>query len=150
MTVLVDTGVLYADHDIDATRHETASDVLDSVYDGEFGQPYVSDYIYDEAVTLTLKRGSFETAKRLGNRMRGADSYPKTYDLLRVSDARFADAIEVFEQYDDQRLSFTDATTVALAQHHGIDHILSFDDDFDGLVSRIDPLEVTDREPDSL
>jgi predicted nucleic acid-binding protein len=148
MTVLIDTGVLYADHDTDATRHDTASDVLDSVYDDGFGQPYISDYIYDEAVTLTLKRGSFEAAKRLGARMRGADSYPETYYLLRVSDARFADAIEVFEQYDDQRLSFTDATTVALAQHHGIDHILSFDDDFDGLASRLDPLEVEGHKPD--
>ena len=148
MTVLVDTGVLYADHDTDAARHEAARDVLDLVYDGTFGQPYISDYIYDEAVTLTLKRGSFETAKRLGARVRGVDPYPETYNLLRVSEGRFGDAIEVFEQYDDQRLSFTDATTVALAQHHGIDHILSFDDDFDGLASRLDPLEVEDYEPD--
>ncbi|MCG1002005.1 MULTISPECIES: hypothetical protein [Halobacterium] len=56
MTVLVDTGVLYADHDTDAARHDAASDTLDAVYDGEFGQPYVSDYVYDEAVTLTLVR----------------------------------------------------------------------------------------------
>ena len=56
MTVLVDTGVLYADHDTDASRHEEASDALDAVYDGEFGAAYVSDYVYDEAVTLTLKR----------------------------------------------------------------------------------------------
>ena len=149
MTVLVDTGVLYADHDTDATRHDTASNVLDSVYDGEFGQPYISDYIYDEAVTLTLKRGSFETAKRLGARVRGVDPYPETYNLLRVSEGRFADAIEVFEQYDDQRLSFTDATTVALAQHHGIDYVLTFDDDFDGIVSRIDPSKFESREHNS-
>lgn len=54
MTVLIDTGVLYADHDVDATRHETASNALEAVYDGKLGVPYVSDYIYDEAVTLTL------------------------------------------------------------------------------------------------
>jgi predicted nucleic acid-binding protein len=58
MTVLVDTGVLYADHDTDAARHEAASDALDVVYDGQLGLPYVSDYIYDEAVTLTLTRAS--------------------------------------------------------------------------------------------
>ena len=141
MTVLVDTGVLYADHDTDAPRHNTASSVLDAVYDGEFGQPYVSDYIFDEAVTLTLKRGSFGAARRLGDRIRGVDPYPESYDLLRVSRARFGDAIAAFERYDDQRLSFTDATTVALARHHGIDHVLTFDDDFDGVVSRIDPTE---------
>jgi len=139
MTVLVDTGVLYADHDTDAGRHAAASDALEAVYDGEFGLPYISDYIYDEAVTLTLKRGAFGPAKRLGERLRGADPYPRAYEMLHVSPATFADAIDLFEQYDDQELSFTDATTIALCERHGIDAIMSFDDDFDGLCDRIDP-----------
>jgi predicted nucleic acid-binding protein len=45
MTVLVDTGVLYADHDTDASRYEEASDALDPVYDGEFGAAYANDYV---------------------------------------------------------------------------------------------------------
>lgn len=49
---LIDTGVLYADQDLDASRHDAASNALESVYDGEFGEPYVSDYSYDDAVTL--------------------------------------------------------------------------------------------------
>jgi len=140
MTVLVDTGVLYADHDTDAARHESASDALDTVYDGELGQPFVSDYIYDEAVTLTLSRGgSHAAANRLGERLRGAGSYPQIYEMLRVSTATFANAVDVFERFDDQRLSFTDATTVALTERHDVDCVLSFDDDFDGLVERADP-----------
>jgi predicted nucleic acid-binding protein len=140
MTLLVDTGVLYADHDEDASRHGTASDALEAVYDGEFGQPYLSDYIYDEAVTLTLTRvGSFPPARRLGERLRGVDPYPRAYELLQVSAAAFDDAVTVFERYDDQHLSFTDATTVALCRRHDIDAVLSFDDDFDGLVERVDP-----------
>lgn len=140
MTVLVDTGVLYADHDEDATRHDIARSALEAVYDGAVGQPYVSDYIYDEAVTLTLARGGASPpAKRLGERLRGVDPYPRTYELLRVSAAAFADAVGVFERYDDQQLSFTDATTVALCSRHDIDAVLSFDDDFDGLVERLDP-----------
>ena len=140
MTILVDTGVLYADHDRDAARHEDASAALDTVYDGDFGQPYVSDYIYDEAVTLTLRRSTaFEPAKRLGEKLRGVDPYPKAYELLRVSPAVFADSVEIFERYDDQALSFTDATTVALYRRHDLDAVLSFDDDFDGIVRRIDP-----------
>lgn len=139
MTVLVDTGVLYAEHDTDAARHETAVAALDAVYDGEFGLPYVSDYIYDEAVTLTLKRGgSFGPAKQLGERLRGVDPYPETYEMIHVSTAVFADAVAVFERYDDQGLSFTDATVISLYDRHDIDYVLSFDDDFDGIVERID------------
>jgi predicted nucleic acid-binding protein len=142
MTVLVDTGVLYADHDTDATRHDAASDALDAVYDGEYGLPYVSDYIYDEAVTLTLTHSeSLAAAKRLGERLRGADPYPQTYELLHVSVAAFTDAVELFERYDDQELSFTDATTIALSERHDVDRVMSFDDDFDGIVERVDPGE---------
>jgi hypothetical protein len=140
MTVIVDTGVLYADHDRDASRHDVASDALETVYDGELGLPFVSDYVYDEAVTLTLRRaGSFSAAIRLGERLRGVDPYPAAYELLHVSAAVFADAVDVFERDDDQRLSFTDATTVALCRRHDVDSVLSFDDDFDGFVERIDP-----------
>jgi len=133
MTVLVDTGVLYADHDTDASRHEDASDALETVYDGELGAAYVTDYVYDETVTLTGKRtGSFSAAKRVGRRLRGADPYPSVYEMLRVSNAGFADSVDVFERYDDQGLSFTDATTVALCDRHDIEAVLSFDDDLTG------------------
>jgi len=140
MTVLVDTGVLYAAHDGDASRHETASAALGAVYDGAFGQPYVSDYIYDEVVTLALKRsGRWAIANDLGTKLRGAGAYPRAYELLHVSPAVFTDAVSVFERYDDQHLSFTDATSVALLERHDIDHLLSFDDDFDGIADRIAP-----------
>lgn len=143
MTVLVDTGVVYADHDTDSSRHDDASAALESVYDGELGQPYVSDYVFDEALTLTRKRtGSFSDAKQLSDRLRGVDSYPPVYDFLHVSTAVFADAIDVFERYDDQLLSFTDATTVALIDRHDLNGVLSFDDDFDGVVERFDPTEM--------
>lgn len=139
MTVLVDTSVLYADHDTDATRHDAASAALEAVYDGAFGVPYISDYAYDEAVTLTLTQsGSHDGATRLGKRLRGDGPYPKAYELLRVSSAVFSDAVETFERSDDQRLSFTDATAVELVDRHGIDRVLSFD----GLVTRAEPGEV--------
>lgn len=140
MTVLVDTGVLYADHDTDATRHETASRALDAVYDGQLGQPYISDYVFDEAITLTRTRtGSYQAAEALSDRLRGQDTFPHVYDMLDVSAPVFADAITVFEQYHDHALSFTDATNVALITRHHLEGILSFDDDFDGVVNRFDP-----------
>jgi len=143
MTVLVDTGVLYADHDTDAPGHDAASEALEAVYDGEFGHPYVSDYVFDEAITLTRTRaGSHVAAKQLSDRLRGRDPYPHVYELLHVSTAVFNDAVSVFERYDDQALSFTDATSVALIDRHDIDGILSFDDDFDGIVRRIAPENV--------
>ena len=37
MTVIVDTGVLYADHDTNATRHEAVKEALESVYGANWG-----------------------------------------------------------------------------------------------------------------
>lgn len=37
----------------------------------------------------------------------------------------------------------TDATSIALCRRHDVDAILSFDDDFDGLVDRLDPADVS-------
>ena len=144
MTVLVDTGVLYADHDTDATRHDIASEALRAVYDGELGQPYLSDYIFDEAITLTRTRtGSHSAAIRLSERLRGTERYPDVYELLRVSAAGFTDAVSEFARYDDQELSFTDVTSVVLVEQYDLDGILSFDDDFDGIIHRFDPTDLS-------
>lgn len=140
MSVIVDTNVLYAEHDIDASRHEIADSALQQVYDGELGQPYISDYIYDETVTFTLFRAnSFPPAKQIGDRLRGIDPYPTVYEMVTVSSEVFEAANNAFERFSEHKLSFTDATTVALLEHHDIDSVLSFDDDFDGIIPRTDP-----------
>jgi predicted nucleic acid-binding protein len=143
MSVVIDSGVFYAHADTDATRHDDAVRVFDAIIDGEEGQPYTSDYLYDETVTLTLSRtGSFERAKQVGRRIRGVASYPDLVTLEHVDRPVFRDAVETFERFDDQGLSFTDATTIALLEKRDIDAVLSFDDDFDGIVDRIDPADL--------
>ncbi|MFD1646930.1 type II toxin-antitoxin system VapC family toxin [Haloarchaeobius litoreus] len=140
MSVFVDTGVFYAQHDSDATRHEPAVDAMRRLASGEFGRVYTSDYVYDEAVTLTRQRfGDHAAARTLGERIRGTGEFPKLAELLHVTEAEFEATVELFDRYDDQSLSFTDANTVALAESRDIDHVLSFDDDFDGLVERLQP-----------
>lgn len=106
MTVLVDTGVLYAHHDEDARRHEEAGTAMDAVIRGVFGQPYVSDYIYDEAVTLTRSRATrFEPAREIGRRIRGAGDYPDVLEMIHIGPSLFRESVELFERYEDQPLS---------------------------------------------
>jgi hypothetical protein len=136
MSVLLDTSVLYAHHDSDAEHHKSATDALTRVLRGKHGQPYVTDYIYDETVTLTRYRmSSFEEAKTVSDRILEMDAIRFIHILSDV----FEKSIEVFEKYDDHSLSFTDATTVAVADERGIDAVMSFDNDFDGIVERLNP-----------
>ncbi|WP_049936545.1 type II toxin-antitoxin system VapC family toxin [Haloplanus natans] len=140
MSVLVDTGVFFAHHDTDAERHEAAVDAFDELLDGAYGQPYTNDYVLDETVTLTRTRtGSFGAANTVAKRILGDGSFPQTVETLHVEPDDVRASLAVFRRYDDHDLSFTDATIVAQCESRGIDAVLSFDTDFDGLVDRIEP-----------
>jgi predicted nucleic acid-binding protein len=139
MSLLVDTGVLYAHHDKDAKHHEAAKEAMTTTLKGEYGQPYVTDYVYDETVTLTRRRmEGFEDAKTVSDRILGTDALK----LVRIERRYFEKAVDVFESYSDQSLSFTDASTVAVVEERDMDYVLSFDDDFDGVLDRLDPRSV--------
>jgi predicted nucleic acid-binding protein len=142
MSVFVDTGVFYSHHDTDASRHDVASQALTRVLRSpEYGQVLTSEYVYDETITLTYRRtGRVSDAVEVGRRIRG-EGYPDAIELLYSSPQLFEGAVEAYEKYTEHELSFTDAMTVALCERHGIDGVLSFDDDFDGLVDRIDPAD---------
>jgi len=140
MSVFVDTGVFFAHHDTDAARHDHAVDAFDALLDGEYGQPYTNDYVFDETVTLTRARtGSFEAANTVASRILGEEPFPRVFELLHVQPDDVHASLEAFRRYDDHDLSFTDASIVALCESHGIDAVLSFDTDFDGLIDRIEP-----------
>lgn len=143
MSVVIDTGVFFAQHDQDATRHESATAAMDAVLRGEFGQPYTSDYVLDEAITLTRTRSnSHEAAWTIGQRILGRDGFPDRIELVQIADEVLEASLEAFDRYDDQSISFTDASTIALVERCKIDAVLSFDDDFDGIVDRIDPASI--------
>ncbi|HMB49502.1 type II toxin-antitoxin system VapC family toxin [Natronoarchaeum rubrum] len=145
MSIFVDTGVFYAHHDRSSPRHDAAAAAMRELLAGRYGKAFTSDYVFDETVTLTLSRTSrVEAARKAGERIRGAGDYPDVVSLLFVSSDCFERAVAAFDRFDDHALSFTDATTVALVEERNIDAVLSFDDDFDGLVERVDPITLAE------
>lgn len=143
MSVFVDTGVLFADHNHRDRHHAEAQAAMEAVADGRLGAGVTSSFVYDETVTLMLSRtGRFDDAKTIGDRILGRDPYPQVLNLLHVDGPRFRASLEAFERYADHGLSFTDASTVALVEERGIDAVLSFDTGFDGIVERVEPGDV--------
>ncbi|AGB17210.1 putative nucleic acid-binding protein, contains PIN domain [Halovivax ruber XH-70] len=143
MSVFIDTGVFFAQHDEAAPRHPKATEAMSSVLGGTFGQPYTSDYVIDETITLTRKRsGSYEAALTAGQRILGLEGYPDHIQTIQITTELFEHSLKTFRQYSDHELSFTDACTIAVVEKYDIDSVLSFDDDFDGIVERIDPSTV--------
>lgn len=143
MSVFLDTGLYYALQNEGANRHEEARSAFSAVLSDRFGALFTSDYVFDEVVTLVYARtGDFDEAWTTAMRVLGRGRFPDAVDLLFVGPETFRAAVDTFERYDDQGLSFTDAATISLVERHDVDHVLAFDDDFDGVVSRLDPAAV--------
>ncbi|QGN07668.1 PIN domain-containing protein [Halorhabdus sp. CBA1104] len=144
MSVFLDTGLFYALQNERATRHEVAKAAFETVLSSECGLIFTSDYVFDETVTLVRARtDSYDEAQQVADRILGRGAFPSAIDCLVTDQADFERAVDTFERYDDHDLSFTDATTIALVEDRDIDHVLAFDDDFDGIVDRLDPGEIS-------
>jgi len=137
MTVFLDTGIFVAFHNTRDTNHTRALELIKTLVKGELGTVYTSDYVFDEAVTVALVRtGRPENALAVGRMILGEVTSPFTA-ILRVGEDDFNKAWALFPQYADRGLSFTDCTSVTLLRTRGIESIVSFDADFDGIVPRI-------------
>lgn len=137
MTVFLDTGIFLAFHNTRDANHTRALELIKTLVEGGFGTAYISDYVFDEAVTVALVRtGRPENALAVGRMILGEITAPFTA-ILRVGEDEFKKAWTLFPQYADRGLSFTDCTSIALLKTRGIESIVSFDADFDGIVPRI-------------
>ena len=139
MSVLLDTNVLVGAKVPGDPLHAPSVLALERAMKGQWGRPAVSDYIVDEAVTLARARTrSHQAADDLAAFLLGEPPHEPVFEVIPVDRAAFTLARALFRRYDDRFLSFTDCTTLALAQHLDL-RVLSFDRGFDGLAPRLDP-----------
>jgi uncharacterized protein len=140
MSAFIDAGVLVAAYNKRDENHEKASELIMSAIKREYGTPYTSDYVFDEAVTLMLARTKKpEFALGLGEFILGnlANKTPGLAKIIRVDEDVFSDSWDIFRKYSAKGLSFTDCTTVSLMSLSRMDVLLSFDRSFDGIVKRV-------------
>ncbi len=130
MGVFLDTSFLVALVNADDENHGLAQSIKARIAAKELGQPYISDYIFDELVTF-LKARHVEAGKieEFGDSLLNDGGI----DLLRVGSAVFLQSWGMFKK--STGLSFTDCTSIVLAKEFGIKSIASYDSDFDKLPS---------------
>lgn len=134
MTVFVDTGIFVALRNAEDRYHQRSMELMRAALQGSLGRMYTSEYIVDEAVTAALARTkSHSIAVDVGAYILESPRFIK----LTVDQDAFNSAWLKFKSLEDKGLSFTDCTSLALAEKHGIKQIMSFDCGFDGLTERI-------------
>ena len=108
--------------------------------DGRHGLAYTSDYVLDEALTVAMVRTRrLEPAVDAGVLILGSKERktPALARMLRVDEKTLQESWMNFSSGRTPKLSFTDHTCVSLARAYAGGMIMSFDEHYDGLLSRI-------------
>jgi len=135
--IFIDSGFFVAFHNSKDYNNRRALELMREIVAGRLGSAYTSDYIFDEAVTVALVRtGRTEIALNIGRMILGEITRPFLI-IIRVNNESFSEAWKLFSRYAERGLGFTDCTSIALMRMSGINSIVSFDADFDGIVPRI-------------
>jgi uncharacterized protein len=96
----------------------------------ENGQIYTTDYILDETITLLFRRLPAPLAEQSMKKLLSAFSQ-RNFHLMRISEERFTQALELRAKFLDQPLiSFTDLTSMVVMLEFGIVTILTEDAHF--------------------
>lgn len=133
MAIFVDTGVFVAVRNKRDVNHGRGKELMRWALKGRYGRVYTSDHIIDEAITVALARThNLDMARNTGRYIIDSPRIEK----LRVGEQEFMMAWRRFLSLT-KPMSFTDVTTLALMEVRGIERIMSFDADFDGLVERV-------------
>lgn len=128
MGIFLDTAFLIALANADDKNHGSAQSLKVRIASREHGQPYISDYIFDELVTFLMARHVRpEKIEEFG----GSLLEDESIKLLKIDSAVFFQSWELFKK--SASLSFTDCTSIVLAEKFGIRSIASYDSDFDKL-----------------
>ena len=111
LVVILDTGFLVALRNEKDIHNLKATKIMEDLLKGTYGTIIVSDYIFDESITLAMIR-----TKKL-HLVKDIHSYilkSKKIKLVFVGEKAFFEAWILFIKYFDQKLSFTDCTILAL------------------------------------
>lgn len=126
MSIFLDTSFLIACTDAKDQNYPFAQKIKKRIENLEFGQCFVSDYIFDEFVTfLRAKKFPEEIIRERGNALVAEEPIR----LIHLTKEQFSDAWDFFKK--STGVSFTDCTSIIVAKEYGIKIIASFDTDFD-------------------
>ncbi len=137
LPILLDTSFFVALGNKDDDNYSRANDLLQDLLEGKWGTRITTDYILDEAITVTWFRTKRkDLVKQVYEYFVGSEAIcllqPFTKEFI-------SEAWKIFEKYSDKTrpLSFTDCTLLAHSKQRDIPVLLSFDSEFDGLITRI-------------
>jgi len=129
--IFVDTSAFLALVNEKDNNHIAAKTFLEGIKNGKVKVRKIitSDYIIDETLTRIRYSVGHKEAVKWGKDILAS----RVVEKADVGKEIFDLAWELFETYEDKKLSFTDCTSFALMKKKGIERVFSFDGDFENI-----------------
>ena len=128
MSVLLDTGVIFAYLNREDARHGEARDLMRRIARKEFGAPFVTDHVMDELFVLIRSRTRSAALEEAAQRwLPLPDPTLKGLSVVSLGTDVLEPAWETFRKYRDQGISFTDATLMVTLRERAIDRLATLD-----------------------
>ena len=123
--ILLDSSFLVAIEVEKDENHQKAKKIMDEIINGNFGETLISDYIFDETVTVTfLKTKDLKKTVFVGENLRFSAK------IIKIDSNLFNNAWKIFKEQKNTKFSFTDCTSISLLKNRKIKNIATFDKDF--------------------
>lgn len=126
--ILLDTSFLISYFNTKDENHLKAAQIMKQIKKGVYGDIYLTDYIFDEFVTVAfIKLKDLTKVVKIGSDLK---------DLLNLEildEETFEASWNLFKSQKNTSLSFTDCSNIAFMQKNKIKNIATFDKDFENL-----------------
>jgi len=122
--IFLDTSFLVAFYNKGDKDHLKARRFISKAKEGNIF--IISDYIFDETLTVLLVRGGKPLSVEAGHKI----LEDKRIYLLHIDEEIFQKAWLVYHNFQDKKWSFTDCTSYVLMKNLSINTGASFDDHF--------------------
>jgi len=122
--IILDSSFIISYYNLEDQNHEKALELMTKISRGIYGEVIISDYIFDETVTVLLaKLKDLGRVKIIGDKMMRALKY-------HIDEETFKDTWQLFNVQKQTKLSFTDCSIIALMKNRNINNIATFDEEF--------------------
>ncbi|HEY6341425.1 MAG TPA: PIN domain-containing protein [Bryobacteraceae bacterium] len=123
--IVVDSSFIIGFYNERDALHSSAGILMERFLNGEWGRGLLLEYVFLEVATVLLIRRDLAVAARVGRLLLDADEL----DFVPCS-GLFSDALQMFTQQANTRLSFVDSSVAHVARERARGLVLTFDEAF--------------------
>jgi predicted nucleic acid-binding protein len=129
MSVLIDTGVLFAFLNEDDSSHDGAKDLVERMARRELGAPFVCDLVVSELFTLIrVRTGSAKMEEAALRLLPLPTSQLAGLQIICMLHEDLLAGSKEFLRHRDQAISFADACQLFLMKERGLGTLATFDE----------------------